>query len=103
MRFDYPSWLDRPPASHVGGSEMTRGRRDMVDFEPMPSRRLTSGLMLVLLLLAGLTLTSFGERHKARAEQNGVSALLPGPATGVALSATSSVPAARAISMACSS
>jgi hypothetical protein len=102
MRFDYPSWPDRSRASRAGVSEMKRGGRDMVDFEPTPGRRLASGLMLVLLLLAGLTLTSFGERHKARAEQSDISAALPGPATGVALSATSSVPAARTISMACS-
>ena len=52
----------------------------MTDYDPMPSRRLISGFLLVLLLLAGLAIVSVGERLKARAELSGVTAALSQPA-----------------------
>ena len=48
----------------------------MIDYDPMPSRRLISGFLLVLLLLAWLAIVSIGERLKARAELSGVTAAL---------------------------
>ena len=52
----------------------------MIDFDPMPRRRLISWLLLVLFLLAGLGIVSVGERLKARAELSGVTAALSQPA-----------------------